>query len=275
MFKYTDGQGNLRAAKIALHAFLAIVILTLVFGSWCTVGPQERGIKVRLGEVVGMLDPGPHLKLPLVEGVGYMDVKTQSLAGKLAAASHDLQDTSLDVVVNYHIDPNAVVGIYRQYGSASEFYGQVVNPLVTATIKAIASQYTAAEQVQNRAEMSAKMFTALTAAFEGRPIAIEKADVTNVDFSESFRHAIEAKVTAEQQALQAKNNLDKVKYEAEQRVTQAKAEAEAIRIQAEAITQQGGANYVQLKAVEKWNGVLPAQMIPGSAVPFISVNGVK
>ncbi len=77
---------------------------------------------------------------------------------------------------------------------------------------------------------------------------------------------------AQQQALKAANDLDRIKTEAEQRVAQATAEAEAIKIQAQAITQQGGRDYVQLKAVEKWDGKLPGQMIPGSAVPFIPLN---
>ena len=76
---------------------------------------------------------------------------------------------------------------------------------------------------------------------------------------------------SEQDALTAKNQLERVKFEAEQRVTQAKAEAEAIKIQAQAITQQGGKDYVQLKAIEKWSGNLQTQMIPNGTLPFIDL----
>ena len=51
----------------------------------------------------------------------------------------------------------------------------------------------------------------------------------------------------------------------------AQADAEAIKIQAQAINSQGGADYVALQAIGKWNGVLPVQMIPGGAVPFINL----
>ncbi len=87
-----------------------------------------------------------------------------------------------------------------------------------------------------------------------------------------FNKAIESKVTAEQQALQAKNVLTKVQFEAEQRIAQATAEAEAIKIQAESISKQGGQSYVQLKAIEKWDGKLPVQMIPNATVPFLDIN---
>lgn len=64
----------------------------------------------------------------------------------------------------------------------------------------------------------------------------------------------------------------RIKKEAEQRNAQAQAEAQAIKIQAEAITQQGGKDYVKLKTVEKWDGKLPAQIIPGGMIPFIELN---
>ena len=72
--------------------------------------------------------------------------------------------------------------------------------------------------------------------------------------------------------MTSRNKLEQVKYEAEQRVASAKAEAEAIKIQAEAITQQSGTNYVNMKAIEKWNGVLPTQMIPNATLPFINLS---
>jgi uncharacterized membrane protein YqiK len=75
----------------------------------------------------------------------------------------------------------------------------------------------------------------------------------------------------EQQALKAKNDLDRVKLEAEQRIAQAKGEAEAIKIQAEAITQQGGQAYVELQAIAKWDGKLPVQMTPNATLPFINL----
>ena len=65
-------------------------------------------------------------------------------------------------------------------------------------------------------------------------------------------------------------DLDRVKTEADQRIAEAHGEAEAIRIQAKSIASQGGENYVALKAVEKWNGVLPKQYVPSSALPFIN-----
>lgn len=246
-------------SKLVKWGLLGLLALFIVFSSFGIVGPQERGVRVRLGNVQGVVNPGPYLKLPWpLEKVVKMDVKTQSLIATkeqpLSAASNDLQDTKLAVVVNYHINPALAADIYRQYGSADTYYSTVVDPLIVATVKAIASQYTAADQIQKRQEMSTRAFEALQVSFEGKNVAIEKADFTDISFSESFTQAIEAKVTAVQNAEAAKNKLEQVKAEAQQKIETAKADAEAIRIQAQAITQQGGAEYVRLKTIEKWSG---------------------
>lgn len=261
--------------KWGIRGFIGLLILIVLFNTFGTIAAGERGVRTRLGAVAGTIQPGMYVKIPFIEGVVKMDVRTQSLSASkdqpLSAASNDLQDTRLAVVVNYHINPETVANIYQQYGSAQTYYHNVVEPLIVATVKATASQYTAAEQIQKRLEMSDKALTALATAFEGKNVSIEKADITDVSFSESFTQAIEAKVTAVQQAEAAKNKLEQVKFEAQQTIETAKATAEAQRIQSQSLAAQGGEDYVALKAIEKWNGVLPVQMIPGSAVPFVNL----
>ena len=269
-------RGDFRFFKLGVYMLCGLIALTLILGSFGTIGAGERGVKTRFSAVVGTIEPGFYVKMPWIEGVTVMDVRTQSLVATkeepMTAASNDLQDTRLAVVVNYHIEPNQVAEIYQQYGTADVYYSKVVEPLITATVKATASQYTAADQIQKRLEMSAKALASLNVAFEGKNVAIEKADITDVAFSPSFTQAIEAKVTAVQQAEAAKNKLEQVKYEAQQQIETAKATAEAQRIQAQSLAAQGGRDYVDLKAIEKWDGHLPQQMIPGSSVPFINVN---
>lgn len=259
MFNYLNKAGDdLNYGKIIAQVLIVLVLLVLLFTSFGTVASGERGVKTHLGKVVGIVPPGLYFKVPFIESVVKMDVHTQSLTADdknpMLAASNDLQDTRLSVVVNYHIEPNQVADIYQQYGSADTYYTSVVDPLITATIKSIASQYTASDQIQKRQEMSDKAFAALTLAFAGKNVTIEKADITNVAFSDSFTAAIEAKVTATQNAEAAQNKLAQVQAEAAQTVAKAQADAEAIKIQAQAINSQGGADYVELQKVQKWNG---------------------
>lgn len=254
-----SGDPAVQVAKMVGWGVFALVIIVLLFSSFGIVGSQERGVKVRLGVVKGVVNPGFYVKAPWpIDKVYKMDVKTQTLeaskAAPLSAASNDLQDTKLAVVVNYNINPAAVQDIFVQLGSAENYYNNVVNPLIVATIKATASQYTAADQIQKRSELAAAALSALQKAFEGKNVTITKADITDISFSESFTQAIEAKVTAVQNAEAAKNKLQQVQYEAQQKIETAKADAEAIRIQAQAINSQGGADYVALQKIKTWDG---------------------
>lgn len=261
MFKeaeWLDAEGDFKIGKLVRWVITAVVVVIVLWGSFGTVAAGERGVKTRFSAVVGIVQPGIYFKLPLIEKVVRMDVRTQSMVttkdAPLSAASNDLQDTRLAVVVNYHIEPSQVADIFRQYGSADTYYHTIVDPLIVATIKATASQYTAADQIQKRLEMSSKALTALNTAFAGKNVAIEKADITDIAFSEAFTQSIEAKVTAVQNAETAKNKLEQIKYEAQQTIETAKAQAEAIKIQAQAINSQGGADYVALQKIKTWDG---------------------
>lgn len=285
MFNYLDKDGELRAGKIVAHVVLALLILILVLKSFGTIGAGERGIKTRFSAIVGTVPQGLFFKIPFLEKVHKMDVKTRTInydkngkegdsrdTSQLFGASKDLQDVSIGVVVNYHIDATKVTDIYAQYSSVENYEANVIEPVVREIVKSTSAQYTAEELVTKRADYSDKVNAALATQFTAKNAILERFSVTNFEFSKAFSQAIEAKVTAVQNSEAAKNKLEQIKAEAQQTIEKAKAEAEAIRIQAQAINSQGGADYVSLKAVEKWDGKLPVQMIPGSSVPFLNIN---
>lgn len=263
-------------AKIAWHSSFAILAIILIAGSLGVVDAGERGVKVRMGNVVGMVEPGVYMKLPFFETVKKMNVRTQSVIyekeNPLTSASSDLQDVKIASVTNYHVDPSKVVDLYLQYRDVSSFEKNVIRPAVRDTVKATASQFSASELVTKRADFASAVATKLNERLSNKFIVVEQSNITNFEFSPSFSAAIEAKVTAVQNAEAAKNKLEQVKYEAEQQIVTAKATAEAQEISARALEAQGGKAYVELEAVKKWNGVLPTQMIPGQTVPFINLS---
>lgn len=271
----TEEQKTALFVKIVKRSVIGLVLVILAFGSFGTIDAGERGVQTRFGAVVAIKDQGLYFKLPFVDKIRVFNVKTQVVIyereNPLASASKDLQDVQVATVVNYHLDPVSVSNIYSDYGREDVFEENVIRPAVRDTVKAMASQFTAEELVTRRPEFTDAVLSKLVERLGDNFVIVEQVNITDLQFSASFTQAIEAKVTAEQDALAARNRLEQVKFEAQQQVEKAKAEAESIRIQAQAITQQGGKDYVDLKAIEKWNGALPVQMIPGSAVPFINL----
>lgn len=282
---YIDKDGDLNIPKIIRHVIVGLIVLILVFGSFGTVGAGERGVKTRFGAVVGLIPQGLYFKMPFIEKVHKMEVKTRTVnydkngkegdaaeTSQLSGASKDLQDVWIGVVVTYHINPDKVQQIYAQYSSIDNYESNVIEPIIRELVKTTSAQYTAEELVTKRAEFSDKVNVALTDRFATKDAILERFSVTNFEFSKAFTQAIEAKVTATQNAEAAKNKLEQVKFEAQQQIETAKATAEAQRIQSASLAAQGGADYVNLKAIEKWDGHLPNQMIPGQTLPFINVN---
>ena len=185
------------------------------------------------------------------------------------AASKDLQNVAAVIALNYNLMPDKVNVLWKEIGS--QYKERIIDPAIQEAVKAVTAKYTAEELVTKRSEVRDLIKTTLRERLVKEYVLVSEVSIVNFDFSQSFNQAIESKVTAEQNALAAKNKLEQVKFEKDQRIAQAQGEAEAIRIQAQAITQQGGENYVNLKAVEKWDGKLPTQMIPNATLPFLNL----
>ena len=248
---------------------LLVILFLFMVNPISIIQAGQRGVVLQLGRVVRVMDEGLNFKIPFVEKVIEMDVKTQKHEAKANSASKDLQTINATVAVNYSLNPALVGDIYKTVGRGFEI--RLIDPAVQESIKAAAAQFTAEELVTKRGTVRELMEAHIRERLQTRGFVIEAVNIVNFDFSESFDKSIEAKVVAEQNALASKNKLEQIKYEAEQQIVSAKAQAESIRIQAEAINSQGGADYVALQAIQKWNGVLPVQMIPGSTVPFVDL----
>ena len=96
--------------------------------------------------------------------------------------------------------------------------------------------------------------------------------MTSIAYSETFEKAIENKVTAEQEALRAKNKTVQIQEEAKQKLISAEAEAKSMSIRAHALTQNKA--LVEYEAVQKWDGKLPEYMM-GNTVPFLNMTKTK
>lgn len=245
-----------------------IVVLLVASQSFVVVGAGERGVVFSQisGVKDGVFSEGFHLKIPIIESVIPVDVRVQKSQTDASAASKDLQTVTSTIAINYHIDPAQVNTVYQELGIF--FKDRVLDPAVQESVKAVTAQFTAEELITRRPEVKEAIKKDLTDRLIAFYIIVDEFNIIDFSFSRGFNEAIEAKQTAEQQALKAKRDLDRIKIEAEQKVTQAKAEADAQRLQRETISPI----LLQLRAIEKWDGKFP--QVIGGAMPFIDVNSL-
>lgn len=252
-------------------ATIAVLIGLFVLGSTAIriVDAGERAVVTRVGEVNRVLAPGLHFIIPFVEQTTSYEVRTVKIETSTNSASQDLQSVQTTIALNFNVDPNKVGEVYADV--RNDYMRRIVEPSIQESVKAATALFNAEALITRRSEVREQIQQKLVERVEKRGLTISDVAIVDFRFSPEFDRAIEAKVTAEQRALEAENKLKQIEFEAQQRIEQARGEAEAIRIQAEAITQQGGKDYVQLQAIQKWDGKLPQQWVPGSAVPFINL----
>ena len=231
-------------------AFLAVAGITL---SVRTVPSGYTGVVVKFGEVQeNTLNAGAHFAIPFITSVIKINNQVVRTDVDGESASKDLQTIQTTASINYRVLPDMSADTYKTIGEDVE--NIILRPAVQECVKSVISQYTAEELITKRQEVSAKINAAVNESVSPYGLSVEKVNILNLNFSAEFNAAIEAKQTAQQQALKAEQDLERVKIEAQQKVEEAKAEAEAYKLKNQEIT---GEN-IKMAWIEKWDGKLPS-----------------
>jgi regulator of protease activity HflC (stomatin/prohibitin superfamily) len=98
---------------IAGAAIAGVVVLIALLGSWYTVDQTERGVLLRNGAVIGTAQPGLGFKVPLIDGVEKISVKTATYTwDKMNSYSYDQQPADLKISVTLRASPDKVSDLY-------------------------------------------------------------------------------------------------------------------------------------------------------------------
>ncbi len=289
---------------IIAAAVVALAVAAAALGSWYTVDQTERGVLLRYGAVIGTAQPGLGFKLPLIDSVEKVSVKTSTFAwDKMNSYSYDQQPADLKISVTLRASPDKVADLYAKFGRLDTAVNQVVSPVVNQQVKVVFGRYTAVKAIQERGALNSAIKDAITETLKyDSMIIIESVQLENIEFSQTYLHSIEQRMLAEVEVQKLQQNAEREKVQAQITVTQATAKANAVRAEAQAnaeatrlngeakasnikITGEAEAaaiearakalgtnpNLVTLVQAERWNGVLPTTMVPGSSVPFVSV----
>ncbi|KAF0124666.1 MAG: hypothetical protein FD189_2514 [Elusimicrobia bacterium] len=258
-----------------LAGMIGLFVLMLFLSAYYIVKPGEVTVKTRLGKIVDSYDEGIHFKMPFMEDITRFSIQIQRADIKTQAFSQDLQTMNTHLVVNHRIQKGTVVSIFRNLGP--NYVNTLVDPTVQEIFKSIAAKFSAEKIIGERALLVREINEAAKEKLMEREIIVTDISVVDLTFTAQFLGAVEDKQVAEQQAQMAGRLVEKSKREAESMIAKAKGEAESLRLQREQVSPQMielRKVEAQLKAIEKWNGVLP-HYTGGGAVPFISMDAPK
>ncbi len=236
-------QVNMGKAKGVVLGIIVLIIIGVLVGSAVSiVDAGFRGVLLHWNAVdlaAPPLEEGLHFIVPFQDSVIPLEVRTLKYTKSTTSASQDLQTVSTEITVNYHPEPNSVHYLYKEVGL--DYENRIIQPTVEEVVKQVTANYNA--------------------------------------FSILFAQAIEAKVEAEQRALQAENDLKRIEVEARQfeaqaigiaqaNIAEAAGEAEAINIINQALA--NNPFYLEWLKTQQWDGVLPLVVGEGGT-PFIQI----
>lgn len=199
-----------------------------------------------------------------------MDNRVQKGTVELSCFSSDIQEVNISYTLNYQISKSDAMTLYSTVGR--EYYETIITPNIAESVKLVTARYTAEELISMRNELALAIEEALSEKLNSFNIEIRSTSIENMDFTDVFTNAVEAKQVAQQEKIKAQTVAEQkvieAKANAEVRLIQAEAEAEVNRLINESTTD----NVLKSKFYNVWNGQLPQVMGEGTVITNVANN---
>ena len=282
---------------MGIVGFLLTIIL--LFVSCIGIVPTGyTGILTTFGAISDRtIDAGMNFKAPW-QKIITMDNRAQKVEIQTQAFSSDIQQVNIVLSVNYCIDQQTARDLYKTVGRS--YYENIMFPRIQENIKAVFSQYTAEALIANREILSGSTADLIRNDMNPYGITIISIAIEDIDFTDAFTNAVEAKQVAAQNKLtaetqQAQKTMEQeaeaeraiiaANAQAEQDIIAAKADLEVVKIQADAALYAGEreANMNERIAaaltnelinyywIKQWNGELPSTVLGTESNYMISL----
>ena len=270
---------------------IVLIILLICLMCFTSVPAGFTGVPVTFGKVADYtLDSGFHVKNPFTSVVK-MDNRIQKHTIQMSAFSKDIQETAVTYTINYQISKNDAMTIYRTIGK--NYFDTVIAPNVSEAVKTATARYTAEGLINNRDKLASDIEAILVQLLEKYNIEIVGTSIEDLDFTDAFTNAVEAKQVAQQdklraETIQAQQTMEEqakaeraiivAEAEAKQAIIAANADLEVVQIQAEASLYAGEReaqmnqriaealtpDLIKYYWIKQWTGDLPSTMLGDS-----------
>ena len=269
-----------------------LVLALVILATMCTATVQTgyTGIVTTFGKVENMtLEAGLHLKSPFQQIIS-MDNLEQKTSFTTEAFSSDIQQVNITGSINYAINKSTAMNLFKEVGT--DYFNKLVYPRMLEITKGVFSKYTAENLVANRQKLSESIRDGLSEELKSYGINVISLSIENLDFTDAFTDAVEAKQVAAQRKLQAEIEQAQMTMETQQQAerqrinaeaaanvakinadadayamkVRSEAEAEANKMIAESLTE----NLIRSNEIKAWDGKLPVYMAgEGTTIPVL------
>lgn len=278
--------------KTVVKTVLGLVALIIVWGGFYTVEEGHVGIVKTFSEARSQVDPGLHFKIPFVESVTLMEVRTRKNEEKMASSTAEQMPVTVHVSVNWTVDKSQALELYKKYGGLEQFEHRILDPRFRSATKNVIPHFKAEQLIQDRAAAISGIEQDLIEEMAKFSVTVDNIQIENIKLPAKYINSIEVKQTEKnladaekhrlaRQALEAQRgvNIAKAKAEgidaialAEARAIEVKGKAEAAAIEAKAKALKSNPLIVSLTEAQQWNGALPTTIMgAGAGVPILDM----
>ena len=287
-----------RGVTSIVSIILSVILMLVSCVSYVPTG--HTGIVTTFGKVHDeTLEAGLAWHAPW-DNVIKMDNREQRVAFNLQAFSRDIQQVDIQGSINININKATAMILYREVGT--DYVNIFVTPRIQEDVKIVIARYTAENLIENRQSASDAIYELIKTELTDKGINVISLALENVDFTDAFEAAVEAKQVATQEKQRAQTEQERMTMEeeaagkraviianaeAEKAKIAAQAELEVVKIQAEAALYAGEKEAEMNKRIsesltdglinyywiKQWNGKLPI-VSTDNVMPLLNMEGV-
>ena len=279
------------SGPILLGIIATLGAVAIGFGSVYTVNEGHIGIVKRFSEAKQQVSPGLHFKLPLIDSVEQLEVRTRKNEERMASSTKEQMPVTVHVSVNWTVDKEHALDLYRQYGGLEQFEKRILDPRFRSATKDIIPRFEAEKLIQDRATAIQGIELNLVEEMKGFPVKVDNIQIENIGLPPKYIQSIETKQTEKNLAAAEQHKLERQRLEALREVNTAdakaqgivkvaeaeanaiklKGEAEAYAINAKAKALKNNPLIVKLTEAQNWDGKLPATILGDSGMPILDL----
>lgn len=286
------------ARVIGVITCLVFIVISCI--SYVPTG--YTGIVTTFGKVSNnTLDAGIAIHLPW-QKVVTMDNREQKVPFTLQSFSRDIQQVDITGSINLNINKTTAMNLYREVGT--RYIDVLVQPRIQEDVKIVIARYTAEALIENRQAASDSIYELIKGELSDKGINVISLALENIDFTDAFESAVEAKQVATQEKQRAQTEQERMTMEeeaaakrsiiianaeAEKSKIAAQADLEVVKIQADAalfagereaemnkrISEALSSDLIKYYWIKQWNGALPTFTSENGMIPIFDVREMK
>ncbi len=285
----TQSKNKRTLQTLSVLAYLASLLI-LAMASYTTVPAGHVKVASLFGKVQATpYAEGLHFPVNPLYSWSEFDLRQKTHKETAGVPSEDKLVTEMDVSVQYRTIGSMAPDILRNTGQTRDIIDVHLIPKLRSILR---EQGKGVAQAQDfflesvQAQLQATLQASLAEYLAPKGLQVETVLIRDVVLPAVIRNSITETKKREQEVLKQQAELERFATEQNQKVKQAESELQAAKLEAEKIRALADAeayqidvinkqlakspNYIKLKQVERWNGVLP-KYAGGDSVPFLDL----